>query len=1743
MSVGYSSRNRATSHSSNRSGSRSASSHRGHVADVELGKVFDPCAATGSMFLYAQGTSIVCLHHDTLALDRRFQRHTEDIVFIAVDTASERGAGRLVVSYDVGQTAIVWDIFTGDEIARFASYEHIRVASWMRNGNIAFGGSILIFCQQEFVTKDTIGNSQGNVILFEPSTSEHISAKTIFDPITAIAPAADCQIYALGYANGSIIIAALQPSFTMIHTLTTSRAPSPIVSLAWHGSGSRQKSDMLATQTEDGDLRVWSISKVPGGDPPRVIRILKRSENYTPGPNWLAWSKNGRIVQYSEGETCAWDVRTKHVTYEAVPTLPIVKGLAIHGSTATLFTLGPDFTVQQFDLNPPTMVANKQHLPPIPPPSPPVSIEEQRAQNKMDAIVNVSVNPKQNDGPARMTPQAADTLHPEDVGVSAMQRISNEMDQIEGRRNDRVGTKSPSSTRSRSRTASISSRSTASRGYNPSSRSVASKYTSTNDATTISYGSSVRSGRESLPVATSPSIASSQSSHLSRPSRLRQEVMRSPEENNAPIDLFPYTRARLTDVPYRNPPARGSSEPTPADLRNQMLTAVFGWEGDVKALIQDERSRHVPGSASSIFLSKWLGEAEPSNLSMMADSNGLMSDWMLLTLSQISGTTSTAKMGHAVVQRSLEKRDINSAATILLGLGEENDAVEVYVSHRRYMEAVLLTCLVFPNNWQRQSELVRKWGESAVKNNQQHLAIRCFSCTGVETVGVLTSPRATEPMNPGHSMSSLLSPPLSPPGAKPGRMTTKNSALKLITSFGDKGAAASAAKAKFFGVGDDDRTPMNAAGVTPIAESAISPGGSDMYQRSKSRSRNPESAARTATPGGFRRARLPSIGETPTDVTPKTALKTRKALPSRGDDSNSEVGSETSSRSSHWRSSSGKVYGVDAPLTLSAAKYEPSAVATSPTMSQVSMKSLPAPPQNAFTVLKQESRTRNGSRDRKPDGLQIQWPPMESIITGDYMSPSGSEISEFSESRPHRDKNQSGQRLRGRDDLATPPLTAASLRTNATAESLNSAKSARSPLLTGRSVDKFISSLDEANYYAKQQRQESRRRRDSQDSRSRPTAHEHTGRSRSQSRSTRPRDLSQVRGRSNTRYIKPAKRSPSSPVPMSPEDFTYPSTDSFDDERYYGVSSPVDDRKTRERSRLRSGTSKARAESIDSRGTRRRSPERRTGSRAGSKLRIKATEGRVSSRRPSPDAREDSNGRGRSKSRTDGANIRSPSSPLPMSPKVKPSRDDADGDEGGRRAVERERSRLRSRQRSPSRLPQERSASTRREPSPDERRRRERSSSRRPEKRSGSTRPDTRERSRTRPAAERRGDHARSKSMTITKELAARELEDRRQSLARRPSAPAIPHPEELFASRSPGADDEAGSMTSWRAASELPPRSKTTAPESSSAPYGLPATPRAMRHPKYMSPEGEDIPAVPEIPQSLPSPPQQAEDQLGQLPPTVYSPRQHPPPRSMSAPIPEEPSSPPPLPAALPTHPAFQHALPPSSRRREMSPNGETSKETKPRKVNGAGSQQPGTLGYETRNAQPVYVGIDETLHARNSDGDMSNPASPPMLPELKHLAVPPPPPPPPAPMRPGHSRANSTSTGVSVGNSSDVISIAIDDTSRGDSHVVDVPMPSQSAQGMRDRPKDESFTGQLRRATMRMRSVSRNRNKSPPIDMTLGRRTASPYESIPLPPQMEIPIRSNTVSPGMERHPREVKAGYTPEMIRGGYMEGGMI
>jgi hypothetical protein len=82
---------------------------------------------------------ILCLHHDTLAIDRRFTGHADDVVWIEADNYSEKGAGKMIASYDNSMMTIIWDAQSGQEVARVEPYGDIRVAAWMKNGQVAFG--------------------------------------------------------------------------------------------------------------------------------------------------------------------------------------------------------------------------------------------------------------------------------------------------------------------------------------------------------------------------------------------------------------------------------------------------------------------------------------------------------------------------------------------------------------------------------------------------------------------------------------------------------------------------------------------------------------------------------------------------------------------------------------------------------------------------------------------------------------------------------------------------------------------------------------------------------------------------------------------------------------------------------------------------------------------------------------------------------------------------------------------------------------------------------------------------------------------------------------------------------------------------------------------------------------------------------------------------------------------------------------------------------------------------------------------------------------------------------------------------------------------------------------------------------------------------------------------------------------------------------------------------------------------
>ncbi|EXM14280.1 hypothetical protein FOTG_17325 [Fusarium oxysporum f. sp. vasinfectum 25433] len=683
------------------------------------------------------------------------------------------------------------------------------------------------------------------------------------------------------------------------------------------------------------------------------------------GPNWMGWSKNGRIIQYSDSQTQSWDVRTKQVIHDPIPTLDLVRGLAVYGPGATLFTLGPNNTVQQFDLNSPAiMVANVQHPANLLPPSPPVS--EESGDRSVTSATTIASESKTSSIPLYMNISKSEENH-----LSPFARLARR--QAYGSGNEPCESANPVSSRSG---LSSLSKSSAGSSQTPGGYPGSMRSRGLSENTYISAGTSIRSStignsahgntRDldtysmgcSLGTTSVPSMASSRSRR--RP-RLRNEVPRSPDDNKV-HDLFKFTRACLSDIPYKHAMGANSARLTNDDLRRQMLNTIFGWNKEVEDLIRDEMSRHPQGSASRILLAKWLGDIDPNIMNANFE-NMTSSDWMLLALSGLGGHTSQQKLGHTYVQRLLEAGDVHTAVTIMLGMGDHNDAIEVYISHKRYMEALILTCLSAPSVWERQAAIIKKWGEWAVQHGQQQLAIRCFACTDQESTEPWTSPSASQlnfqAMTP--SIPEVLSPPLSPPGVQrgPQRSIAKTSALKLITSFGDQ-----TQKSKFF-ADVSGQTPI-AAGVTPIVDSAGSPAFSHASNNEATTAfLHPSNNSRFNTPVSARgRGRLPSIGEIPSDLN-REALRSAEL---------SAVPYDNKPRCTLTRTPSGNDN-----MTMGTALQR--AATASPMMMRehaqrvVQLSDGYFPPPDRATMLKtrQASRNpRNDSRDRILVGLNLQ---------------------------------------------------------------------------------------------------------------------------------------------------------------------------------------------------------------------------------------------------------------------------------------------------------------------------------------------------------------------------------------------------------------------------------------------------------------------------------------------------------------------------------------------------------------------------------------------------------------------------------------------------------------------------------------------------------------------------------------------------------------------------------------------------
>lgn len=1212
---------------------------------------------------------------------------------------------------------------------------------------------------------------------------------------------------------------------------------------------------MLATQSADGVLRVWSVAKVPHQDIPRVIRVLESTEIGNTSQNWFAWSKNGRLVNYADGDAKAWDVRTKRVTNISVPVVDNVIAITNYGPTGTLFTVSQNHGVQQYDLvapDGPRILKQVFHVPPNAPPTPPRSTEIDRHPRlvamKQPKITSSSNIPIQIDTDT----SGVDTSEDEGPVLSPLQRIAKEMDDLEDERRDQLAPLSPVSSRASMSSASSYGRP---RRHRQKSSSAHSRSSGGSGGTVFSSGMSVseRSGNDTMSIRSGTSVAPSIDTRGAS-ARSRQQTIRNPQGSSSAtvMELFPYTKARLGEVKFR-PPRYDQEENSPDQLRQEMLSVVFGWHDDIEELIRDEQARHLPGTGSAVLLSKWMGDSGADAMAQMMGSQSMTSaDWMLLALTNSMGQGSQKQMGEAFVKRLLEGDEVHPAVAILLGLGETNEAVEVYVSRKFYMEATLLACLAFPHDWGRISHLVRKWGEVAVGHGQPELAVRCFSCTSIECSEPWFSPRAQDLTY--QAQQQLMAPdeplqsPQSPPSAGSNRMTAKNASLKLITSFGSKG----------------EPKPARPFGETPIADTATTPSARRATSRGGFRDL---SQARTATPGGYGRNRMPSTSREEDPHTAVPGVPSRRPTPAM-----SEMSEEP-----------------ETAVEMSRAPFRPS------------------------------SRTRAGSADRNVHGL--------SIITGSTVGSRSGTMSAISANTSvhsmvsrgrHGRTNSSYSKLQAREQEVAPYEEEGISPAMPTGDSMQSYK--------GRSIDRYIDSLEVANSHAQQLRTESRSRGENREDRG----------NRSQSRH-RPRDASAAR--SEFSIGGRARRSPTSPKSMTAEEAK---------PRRREASQDVDTRSARPRASSKMSSSRLRDES----------PEIPPGLRSRSKA-----AGRNASRGPSRRATpEILPGESEHVQRQ----RYSPTSPAAMGPMS------ALRTRGERSTSRRPTPRAEeqtSRARSASRKPQERFAAE-------------------PEQDSASDEGETR--------------HARSSSR---KEQAAKELEQRRLSLARRPSAPPILDPNQYSRpNMSPRSftDGELLSSKSFVSIYEGG-RSQTVDPEAMlrhtassrggpSAPIGLPANPKATRNAKYEY-EIDDVPNVPLIPDNATTLApisyqpfsQQTPDAVADLlPSSVYSSKRPPVLRSASAP-PEKMSQRSRGKAGSPKQSPVENRF-----RGESN----ASPHESPRASRAHNFSQPSD-DY-SRNTFLDTANDDHIVIVPDSDAHDPHPA---VLTELAHLSGPPPPPPPPPP------------------------------------------------------------------------------------------------------------------------------------------------
>lgn len=690
----------------------------------------------------------------------------------------------------------------------------------------------------------------------------------------------------------------------------------------------------------------------------------------------------------------------------------------------------------------------------------------------------------------------------------------------------------------------------------------------------------------------------------------------------------------------------------------------------------------------------------------------------------------------------------------------------------------------------------------------------------------------------------------------------------------------------------------------------------------------------------------------------------------------------------------------------------------------------PSPGQDVLAKMHEASSNgRNGSRDRIPHGVNLHV-QTEQTSAVEVTSP---EQSVSSSTRFHWPSRRRG-----------PGSITSSITSNSSA--------GRSLRANTRHRDDYVHSLEAAQHYHDRRNKS----RHGSKERSRESSR---GRHDSRERKTKPRESSGERGRALARSWTKPKRSPTSPIPMSPEDLANLSTANT------GVPEPLTVRK--------SGGQVSNANSRTcSRGSNRKSPEDR----------------------PRPPALDI---RGRTVCR-DTSHQRSPSSPLTLSASALHYQGSED-EEDYKRAMQAQED-FRARHARSSSRGFHSPATAERKRSKSRRRVAELLDSRQPlplasQGRAAST--------------EHAGDLRQMKDeRQRKKEQAARELEERRKSLAKRPQAPPIPHPNEIC---SPLTRVGVETAVAQAGRDDLLPRSATEPPKTTFArsgpPIGLPATPKAMRlimESESMGRTGREAAEVTPIPLTFAqrhSPNTSPDKERGVglltlLPSTVYQPPGRPAiPRSMSAPIPDE------------TH--------------------------------------------HTRRARKVGSGeswtVDEVVDGqrRRSQEEPAPPPQPPppVLKELQHLAVPPPPPPAPLP----HTQHQHGQGAVGSG----MIEIVMDDeesapvaAAPNDGMVPVIAAPAPPSRGHRRGRSsgDGSLSRRLSKATERLRSASRGGKdsgrsviRSPPIETGRGN---TPKSAV----QLRFPITGISLPASQEadmmRSPLEAKGKAVPTGLHHGEM-----